>query len=474
MPVPTDINTLSTTPLANPPVGNVDSPSSLDDHMRQAYAFLAAVRTAGGVANVPAGSIAATNVQAAINELDAEKIGKSDSPVLFTAAGVRIQADFSNATLSQRGAFQSSVPNGATGILAIPNGSATTAAYLAGNGSDAQNAAYIGMSASSTEATITSFKSGAGAILPLRIYNQSAPALEINTSGYVSTPQGLFGIGTALGANSGYSAYSPSGAIELTTSANTAIIDLHSSTTWQDYNARIMCSGAGAGVGGGTMTYTAATHTFAAPAGSNATVNVGTGQIFASASGLTISTVPMGAMDLIVAAPVLRPTADNYMSIGTVAYRPTVIYAVSGTINTSDATQKTPVRGFTDEEIAAACALADETGFFQWLDAVEKKGADKAREHCGMTVQDAIAIMEAHSLEPFNYAFICYDEWDDQWQDVQINKGEDAEPIFEKQLVTPAGSRYSFRPDQLDRFIARGLHERQKQLEARIAALEAK
>ncbi len=40
MPVPSDFDDLSTTPGLNSPVGSVDTPSSLDDYLRTAFAFL--------------------------------------------------------------------------------------------------------------------------------------------------------------------------------------------------------------------------------------------------------------------------------------------------------------------------------------------------------------------------------------------------------------------------------------------------
>ena len=40
-------------------------------------------------------------------------------------------ADFSNATVSSRQAFQTSTTNGTTGIYALPNGTATAASWQA-------------------------------------------------------------------------------------------------------------------------------------------------------------------------------------------------------------------------------------------------------------------------------------------------------------------------------------------------------
>ena len=146
-------------------------------------------------------------------------------------------------------------------------------------------------------------------------------------------------------------------------------------------------------------------------------------------------------------------TTDNAYSFGTAARRASVVFAARGTINTSDAREKTSVTALTASEIKAAKLLAAEIGTYQWLSSIEAKGND-ARKHIGMTVQRAIEVMESCGLDPFAYGFICFDEWGA----VETEDGE---------TTQEAGSRYSFRPDELLLFLARGF-------EARLAALEAK
>lgn len=145
-----------------------------------------------------------------------------------------------------------------------------------------------------------------------------------------------------------------------------------------------------------------------------------------------------------------RPGTDNSVSIGTASHRFTTVYAVNGTINTSDARKKTEVRPMTLAELAAAKELAREVGIFRWLDAVAAKG-DAAREHIGVTVQRTIDIMQSHGLDPFRYGFICYDTWDDFQEGGVVTRA--------------AGDLYSFRFDQLLLFIARGQEERLAALE---------
>ncbi|MHC6226309.1 tail fiber domain-containing protein [Pseudomonas sp. X10] len=150
------------------------------------------------------------------------------------------------------------------------------------------------------------------------------------------------------------------------------------------------------------------------------------------------------------------------------------MYANTGAINTSDAREKTQVIALTENEIKAAKLLSREIGTYKWLAMVAQKG-DGARLHIGMTVQRAIAIMESCDLNPFDYGFICYDQWADEYEDREAtyetvyDDDGNAEKIelmsYERVKVSDAGDRYSFRHDELLLFIAAGV-------EARLAALE--
>lgn len=190
----------------------------------------------------------------------------------------------------------------------------------------------------------------------------------------------------------------------------------------------------------------------------------------------------------------LRPAVDNTYSFGSSAHRPTQLFASTATIGTSDAREKTQVRKLTDAELDAAIALADELGAYRWLSALEEKG-NWARDHIGMTVQRVIEVMESHGLEPFNYGFICYDQWPDeivqhpaQYEQVDVpavldDEGNELEPARVEQgnliseawteTVRLAGDRYSFRGEELQAFIIAGIAERQRRIEQRLNALEA-
>jgi hypothetical protein len=160
------------------------------------------------------------------------------------------------------------------------------------------------------------------------------------------------------------------------------------------------------------------------------------------------------------------PGSDNTQAIGSASLRWSEVFAGTGTINTSDAREKTAVRGMTSSEISAARDMGKEIGIYQFLSSIEEKG-DNARYHVGLTVQRAIEIMIAHSLEPFEYGFICFDEWDDvfvEHAEVLAVEAVEAKAAWTEQ-TREAGDRYAFRYDQLNLFIARGF-------EARLSALE--
>jgi len=138
---------------------------------------------------------------------------------------------------------------------------------------------------------------------------------------------------------------------------------------------------------------------------------------------------------------------DNAQTLGTAAKRWSVVYAGTGTINTSDAREKTKLVSLSENETKAAIALSKEIGTYKWLASVQDKGAS-ARKHIGLTVQRAIEILEAHNLSAFDYGFICWDEWTDAEGNTQ--------------------DRYGFRYDELSMFIAAGISARLDALEAKV------
>lgn len=184
---------------------------------------------------------------------------------------------------------------------------------------------------------------------------------------------------------------------------------------------------------------------------------------------ISFETTPVGsavrrAVWRIGAGGAFAPANDNSVDIGGASVRVKQVYAVNGSINTSDARLKNDVRAMSDPETEAAKAIAKEIGFWTWK---EQADMNDVREHCGLTVQRAIEIMESFGLEPFKYGFICYDKWDEHTVVSEygpVNEDGSENPIYK---TIPAGDRYSFRLEELNLFIAKGF-------EARLSALEDK
>ncbi|KQP61693.1 DUF2793 domain-containing protein [Methylobacterium sp. Leaf108] len=182
----------------------------------------------------------------------------------------------------------------------------------------------------------------------------------------------------------------------------------------------------------------------AAHNGDDNTIKLGTGAILRAGGTATAGTDAHYAPRL--------PSPDNTLSLGGPANRYATLYAATGAINTSDAREKSPLAPLSAAEIAASVALGRRIGTFRFLEAVRRKGA-AARLHVGLTVQEAIGVLEAHGLDPFAFGFICHDVLD---PDPEASAGTGA----------GAGDRYGFRSDELVLFLARGF-------EARLTALEA-
>jgi hypothetical protein len=105
------------------------------------------------------------------------------------------------------------------------------------------------------------------------------------------------------------------------------------------------------------------------------------------------------------------PLLDNTYSVGTAALRYSVVYAATGTINTSDERYKQDVKDLSEAERQVAIAIKGLIKSFRFKDAVEKKG-DKARIHFGVMAQQVAEAFEIVGLNPNDYALFCYDKWE--------------------------------------------------------------
>jgi hypothetical protein len=101
---------------------------------------------------------------------------------------------------------------------------------------------------------------------------------------------------------------------------------------------------------------------------------------------------------------------DNTVTLGFPSFRWTVVYATTGTINTSDANTKQDIAALDDAEKRVAIAIKSLIKKYRFKDAVAKKG-DAARIHVGVVAQEVQAAFVAEGLDPARYALFCSDTW---------------------------------------------------------------
>lgn len=110
---------------------------------------------------------------------------------------------------------------------------------------------------------------------------------------------------------------------------------------------------------------------------------------------------------------VFFPTTDNSIALGGGSNRWSVVYAGTGTINTSDGNLKQDVAELDEVEKRVALRLKALIRKFRFKDAVAEKGAD-ARIHVGAIAQDVEAAFILEGLNPEHYAVFCKDTWIDE------------------------------------------------------------
>ncbi len=146
-----------------------------------------------------------------------------------------------------------------------------------------------------------------------------------------------------------------------------------------------------------------------------------------------------------IANNTFAPATDDSISLGTGAFRWSVVYSATPAINTSDEREKTFLE-IEEAEKLAAIEIKRNLRKFKFNSAIEKKG-EGARIHFGVSAQQVGDIMKSHGLDPNKYGFYCYDEW----EKVPEIKNENNEII---QQSKPSGNRYGIRYEELLSFIA--------------------
>ncbi|WP_020697420.1 tail fiber domain-containing protein [Reyranella massiliensis] len=112
-------------------------------------------------------------------------------------------------------------------------------------------------------------------------------------------------------------------------------------------------------------------------------------------------------------APSTLPTpARNIHNVGSASFRVGTYFGVIGAIDTSDAREKSNIRGYTAAEIGVARRLAPKVSLWQLNDSIREKGVEAARVHIGWVFQDVVAAFVAEGLDPFRYGCVGFDELD--------------------------------------------------------------
>jgi hypothetical protein len=154
----------------------------------------------------------------------------------------------------------------------------------------------------------------------------------------------------------------------------------------------------------------------------------------------------------------VTPSVDNVYNLGHPSFRWTVVYASTGTINTSDANQKTDVVDISDIEKKVAIKLKSLIKRFKFV--------DRKRYHFGVIAQEVKQAFESEGLVAEDYGIFCFDKWEDQFDFVyetiivKDDYGNDTEKqvaTTEKKLIRPAGELYGVRYEELFAFIIAAL-----------------
>ena len=192
------------------------------------------------------------------------------------------------------------------------------------------------------------------------------------------------------------------------------------------------------------------------PTGSAGFINAGTGQSMNLRQGTTIR-LQIGAV-----GGHWLPGADNAQNVGSGSLRVAVVYAGTGTINTSDERVKSDIQSI--NELAMDAWKNVEYMQYKFTDAITTKGEADARVHFGVVAQRVKEEFEAVGLDPFEFGLLCYDEWDAE----EAILDTDGSTIQE---YRPAGNRYGIRYEEALVLEAALMRRTTKQLEDKIALL---
>jgi len=109
---------------------------------------------------------------------------------------------------------------------------------------------------------------------------------------------------------------------------------------------------------------------------------------------------------------------DNSQTFGTSSRRWSVIYAGTGTINTSDENEKTEIEELSAAELAVAVRIKGLIKKFKFKDAVALKGTNGARIHVGVIAQEVELAFILEGLDANRYGLFCEDTWEEDGETI--------------------------------------------------------
>jgi hypothetical protein len=182
----------------------------------------------------------------------------------------------------------------------------------------------------------------------------------------------------------------------------------------------------------------------------------------------------------------LAPMTDNANTNGSASFRWSVVYAGTGTINTSDERVKRDFSAISDNLLDAWAGV--EWVQYRFSDAYETKG-DQARWHMGLVAQHVRDAIDNQMGEgsAVRLGLVCYDQWDAQDEvtqpviaerDVKVGRGKKAKFVTESydtgeveviQAAREAGDRWGLRYEECFAVEAAYQRRRMDRIEARMA-----
>jgi Chaperone of endosialidase len=145
--------------------------------------------------------------------------------------------------------------------------------------------------------------------------------------------------------------------------------------------------------------------------------------------------VANGTMQMILGPGYLYPTTDNTKLFGLPSLRWAVVYAGTGSINTSDERKKADIGPIPDDWL-------DAWGDVEWC---RFRFNDGKRWHVGLIAQRVHAAFAARGLDAFDIGLCCFDAWPEQRGPMFDAKGNITD---QEQVMRAAGDIWGLRYDE--------------------------